>query len=123
MITEEDKIIWFWNIIAKSGLRREKLKDILMKLDRKDILVFQTLFVDFSVELQDEPYIDNMEESEDGIEDIANWIVSNGKEYYNKILSNPDLVPYSVEDRLNEVLYGVADEVFVERFGESTGVY
>lgn len=118
-----EKINWFWNIISEAALDREKLRNILKDMDREDIIEFQSIFVDFSVELQDEPYTDYMEESEDGIEDIANWVVSNGKEYYNKIIENPNSIPYSVEDRLNEVLFGVADEVFVDRFGESTGVY
>lgn len=118
-----EKMNWFWNIISKATLDREKLRKILKDMDREDIIEFQSMFVDFSIELQDEPYIDYMEESEDGIEDIANWVVSKGKEYYNKIIENPNLIPYSVEDRLNEDLYGIADEVFVDRFGESTGVY
>ena len=114
---------WFWNIIEQAAKDEEKLYSILSELRKKDILEFQTMFVDFSVELQDEPYTDYMEESEDGIEDIANWIVSNGKEYYEMILENPKKTPHSVEDKVHEILYGVADEVFLELFGESTGIY
>ncbi|MDR6528786.1 hypothetical protein J2787_004225 [Chryseobacterium rhizosphaerae] len=114
---------WFWSIIGKADLNRDKLKEILTGFSKEEIIKFQEEFVDASVELQDEPFIDYMEESEDGVEDIANWVVSNGKELYFQIMDNPEEIPHSVNDVTEQILYGVADEVCVEKYGESTGVY
>ncbi|MGE8526093.1 DUF4240 domain-containing protein [Chryseobacterium rhizosphaerae] len=114
---------WFWSIIGKADLNRDKLKEILTGFSKEEIIKFQEEFVDASVELQDEPFIDYMEESEDGVEDIANWVVSNGKELYFQIMGNPEEIPRSVNDVTEQILYGVADEVCVEKYGESTGVY
>lgn len=114
---------WFWSIIGRADLNRDKLKEILTGFSKEEIIKFQEEFVDASVELQDEPFIDYMEESEDGVEDIANWVVSNGKELYFQIMNNPEEIPHSVNDVTEQILYGVADEVCVEKYGESTGVY
>lgn len=114
---------WFWSIIGRADLNRDKLKEILNDFSKEEIIKFQEEFVDASVELQDEPFIDYMEESEDGVEDIANWVVSNGKELYFQIMENPEEIPHSVNDVTEQILYGVADEVCVEKYGESTGVY
>ncbi|MBP1991469.1 DUF4240 domain-containing protein [Paenibacillus eucommiae] len=114
---------WFWSIIAMAATNRQKLKEILSTFNKKDIIKFQEQFLDASIELQDEPYLAFMEQSEDGVEDIANWIVSNGRNYYDHILNNPEEIPYSVNDVTDQILFGVADEVCYEIYGEPTGVY
>jgi hypothetical protein len=38
-------------------------------------------------------------------------------------MDNPEEIPHSVNDVTEQILYGVADEVCVEKYGESTGVY
>lgn len=114
---------WFWDIISQANENREALRIILSNLDKDEIIQFQEQFVDAAVELQDEPFTDYMEESEDGIEDISHWIVSKGKAYYADILDNPDKVPHSVTGNTDGLLYGIADEVCREKYGESTGIY
>ena len=114
---------WFWKTIQMANSDREKLKDVLWGFELDELISFQEEFVDFSIELQDQPYTDYMEESEDGIEDIANWVVSKGKAFYDEILRNPQSLPRSVNLLSHEILYGVADEVCYEKYGKSTGVY
>ncbi|WP_159732531.1 DUF4240 domain-containing protein [Sphingobacterium sp. 18053] len=114
---------WFWSIIKKADCNREKLKEILSAFKKEEIIRFQENFVDASIELQDKPYTDYMEESEDGVEDIANWIVSNGLDLYVSVIENPERIPYSVNEFTNQILYGIADEVCTEKYGESTGIY
>ncbi|CAM3464940.1 ferredoxin [Sphingobacterium prati] len=93
---------------------RERLKEILFSVTKEEIIRFQEEFVEASVEFQSEPYIDFMEESEDGIADIANWIVSNGKDFCFKLMETPEEIPHSVADLTDQILYGVADEVCLE---------
>lgn len=70
---------WFWSIIDLVQGDRAELKTLLNNFTREEIGQFQDHFIEFSVELQDEPFTDYMEESEDGMEDISHWIVSRGK--------------------------------------------
>lgn len=114
---------WFWHLIELSNLNRQKLKEILYNLDKDELIEFQEFFVEFSIELQDEPFTNFMEESEDGIEDISHWVVSRGKEYYLDILNNPKKIPFSVNQFTEQILYGIADEVCIEKYNEVTGIY
>lgn len=118
-----DATNWFWNMIDQAKENREVLRIILSNLCKDEIILFQEQFVDAAAELQDEPFTDYMEESEDGIEDISHWIVSKGKAYYTDILAHPDKVPYTVTGNTDSILYGIADEVCLEKFGENTGIY
>lgn len=46
-----------------------------------------------------------------------------GKDYYDHIMEHPSEIPNSVNHLTDQILYGIADEVCYEIFGESTGVY
>ncbi|SKA37492.1 Protein of unknown function [Chitinophaga eiseniae] len=114
---------WFWGIISHAKEDRNTLKETLSAMAKDDILRFQEQFVDAAAELQDEPFTDYMEESEDGIEDISHWIVSKGKAFYAEIIHHPENTPHSVTGNTERILYGVADEVCLDKFGETTGIY
>lgn len=114
---------WFWDIVNESDQDENKLREILTGMDKNDIYRFQDLFVEAAVELRYEPFTNFTESSEDGIEDISNWVVSQGKAYYAEILKHPERIPYSVEDRINESIAHVADEVYFDKYGETTGIY
>ncbi|MGY3186314.1 DUF4240 domain-containing protein [Lysinibacillus sp. TE18511] len=114
---------WFWDIVNESDQDENKLQEILTGMDKNDIYRFQDLFVEAAVELRYEPFTNFTESSEDGIEDISNWVVSQGKAYYAEILKHPERIPYSVEDRTNESIAHVADKVYFDKYGETTGIY
>ncbi|SUI96918.1 Uncharacterised protein [Sphingobacterium spiritivorum] len=114
---------WFWSLIKNANLNRDTLRGLLANFSKDDLIKFQEEFIDASVELQEAPFVEYMEESEDGVEDIANWIVSKGKAFYFHVLNNPEETPNSVNDLTDQILYGIADEVCVEKYGESTGIY
>ncbi|WP_068984544.1 MULTISPECIES: DUF4240 domain-containing protein [Lysinibacillus] len=114
---------WFWEIVNESDQDENKLREILTGMDKNDIYRFQDFFVEAAVELRYEPFTNFTESSEDGIEDISNWVVSQGKAYYAEILKHPERIPYSVEDRTNESIAHVADEVYFDKYGETTGIY
>lgn len=112
---------WFWDIIMNADQNADKLREILREMDQENIVKFQEQFLDAASVLQDEPFLDYMEESEDGIEDVSYLVVGRGKKYYAEILNNPEKIPSTAEDC--EILFGIADEICIEKFGESTGVY
>ena len=119
-----DKEQWFWNIIANAKEDRELLRTILMEFSKDNIVAFQEIFVDLAAELQCKPFTDYIEESEDGVEDVSHWVVSKGRTYYEKILKHPELIPYSIKGNDSDtILYGIADEVCLDKYNDVTGIY
>ena len=115
---------WFWNIIQRAEKDQVKLKEILTTLSRDEVRRFQEEFVDASAELQGEPFTDYMiKGSEDSVEDVSHWVVSQGREYYEEILEDPEKIPESVEEDDSSILYAVAPKVYRERFGDILDVY
>lgn len=112
---------WFWDIIKNSDQNQATLRAILKKLTKEQIIKFQEQFLDAAGVLQDDPFIDYIEDSEDGLEDVSYLVVSRGEEYYFEILQYPEKIPETAEGF--QILFGVADEVCIELYGESTGIY
>ena len=83
------------------------------------LLRFHDELLDAAAELQGEPYANHMEESEDGQEDIAHWVVSQGRAYYEQVLAHPETIPYTVEDKPAAALHvGSTLVVYRSRTGE-----
>lgn len=114
---------WFWSIIDLVQRNRAELKTILSNFTKEEIYAFQDHFVEMSTEFQDEPYTDYMESSEDGQEDVAHWVVSGGKKYYEQILEEPSKIPHTVEGKNDGNLYGIASEVYYGKFQEELDIY
>ena len=122
-VSPENNEEWFWQIVKQTEKNRSKLLAILSGMEKEQIINFQEHFVDASLELQDQPYSDLVEGAEDSLEDVAHWVVSQGKEFYEQVIDNPSLMPIRVEESDPEILYGVAGEHYRERFGGNIGVY
>lgn len=114
---------WFWSIIALVERDRGELKKILEGFTREELEHFQDHFVEFSADLREEPYTQYMEKSEDGVEDVAHWVVSGGKKLYEEVLNKPELSPHTVWGKAAENLYGVADQVYFSKFNEEMDIY
>jgi hypothetical protein len=122
-IEKQYDLKWFWGIIDLVQGDRDELKTILNNFTREELEQFQDHFIDLSAELQDEPYTAYMEPSEDGVEEISHLIVSRGKKYYDSILSKPENAPRSAEGKHEEILYGIANEVYFFKFEEKMDRY
>ena len=110
---------WFWNIIAMSQKNRAHLKELLSTFSSEELRRFDDEFIQLAADLKDDPflqYIDS-DESEDGIDDIARWVVSQGRAYYEEVWSHPERIPSHIESGDEGILSGVADSVHYERFG------
>ncbi|SER73195.1 Protein of unknown function [Mycobacterium sp. 88mf] len=111
---------WFWDVIAAASRSRDHLREILGHLPKDAVYKFQDLFLDFAAELQDEPYRSSLgpDESEDGLEDAAHWVVSQGRVRYEAVLAEPSRMPSHVDVGDPANLGGLAYEVYFHRFGE-----
>jgi hypothetical protein len=111
---------WFWDIIERAQHDPKRLRDILWALSRDDVDRFKSEFDAAATELQDEPFTDYMdpEESEDGVEDIASWVVSQGEAFYRSVFEDPSRTPEHIDVDDASDLTGVAEEVYYQRFGD-----
>ncbi len=56
--------------------------------------------------------------SEDGIDIVACWVVSQGKEYYLSVWEHPETIPKRIGHDVSETLDGVAMDVYEEKGGD-----
>jgi hypothetical protein len=110
---------FFWEIIEQANNGHENLREILLKADKNTIYKFAGEFGTAAVELTDERYVDRMDvTSENSIKDICEWIVSQGKDYYEKIWNNPELMPKYDDIELVGNWESFAAFIYEEKFGE-----
>ena len=112
---------WFWTLINKADHKRDRLEAMLWEMTRQDIIRFHNEFQEAAVQLADEPFICHMDEglSEDGVQDVAEWVVSQGKGLYSDVWENPHHVPGRIEPGTTTTFSSIADNVFWDRFNES----
>jgi len=105
---------WFWDIIRRAEHNEEKLREILMGLDRGEVTRFIDEYDSAAVELMEPPYTNYLDalsrNSEDEVDYLARWVVSQGKEYYTQVLEHPRKMPRSRNGRENP-FSGVAVDV------------
>ena len=112
---------WFWDIISNAGSDQQKLRRILARLSREELIRFEDEFSEASAQLRDDPftrYVEGGDASEDAIEDAANLVVSLGRETFELVWTDPSLMPTHVDVGDPRILSGVADSVHYDRFGE-----
>lgn len=109
---------WFWEIVARSQTDRAKLAAILETLSKDELVRFEDEFEEAAAQLRDEPFARFIDEeaSEDMVQDVASFVVSQGKHYYANVWSNPEVIPAQVDAGDPRILSGVADGVHWRRF-------
>jgi hypothetical protein len=121
-----DEVRWFWQIIDQVTLQPDALYSILMGFNKEDIKKFKVEFDVLKSPLMWEiiPEVCTTYMSEDGLEDLSDWIVSQGSAYYYSILADHALCPTTGDQIiLDKLLYYVAFNVYYERFEEDLSDY
>jgi hypothetical protein len=110
----------FWEIIQRADKNEDKLREILKGLSKDEIYKFAGNFAEAAVQLNDSPFLQYIGPgvSEDGVEDISHWVVSQGKDYYKKVWENPETIPQHIEGDDPQILHGIAENVYEEKFEE-----
>ena len=107
----------FWKIIEQAQQDRKRFREMLKSMGRAPIIDFYWTYEELANHLRIERYWPHVHPdlSEDGLAELANWVVAQGKAYYKKILAHPDLIPPKKNDPglLSEVV-----EEFEERFND-----
>ena len=115
----------FWDAIVLAQQDYERFRTLLKQMNRRELIRFYWNYREAAAQFKWELYTDVLlsvmsELSEDTLDDICNWIVGKGKEYYTQIFYNPELMPNEIDNRDSalEILGEVIDE-YDERYGES----
>jgi hypothetical protein len=116
---------WFWELIRRANHSHETLYELLRGLTKGELHRFYDEFEAAAAELKAEPFLEfiDPEESEDGIDDIADWVVSQGFEHYKRTWETPSLIPARIDVGDPGSLSGVAGDVYFDKFGESIGSF
>ena len=110
---------FFWNIIERANKNPDNLEKILSESDKNTIYKFAGEFITAVIELTYDEFCENMDvSSEDSQENIREWIVSQGKDYYERIWNNPKLMPKYEDIQFDEILSYVAESVYEEKFDD-----
>ena len=90
----------FWKIIQEAEQDPAKFRKLFDEMDRDKIIRFYWTYEEVSNHLRTEkflPYV-HPDLSEDGLAELANWVVAQGKDYFENILENPQLIPPKKDD-------------------------
>ena len=108
----------FWNMINRAQKDRSKLRAILMELDREELNRFRYQYKEAAYYLTDDRFVKYMlGRSEDDIEDLTEWVVGQGKEYFMDIWNHPEHIPPYIPGSRESHLGNVVFKVWREKFG------
>lgn len=111
----------FWESIAAVGASPDKLTALLACLDRDALLALFNTYLEARTELRDRlwEFPESADSSEDTVDDLADAIVTQGRECYLGVFYRRCPLPPEDEWEDMPLLLHVFSRVFYERFGES----
>ena len=111
-----------WDVLKQALGDKAKLQGILDGLPKEEVLAFHRDFRralhGLWSTLESGGHLKHDEDlSEDTLEDMFAYVVSQGRDYYDDIISHPEKLRYDIHP--SEVPFlGVPRQVFLQRFGE-----
>jgi hypothetical protein len=103
----------FWSVIEEAQQDPERLHDIMKRMNRGGIIRFFWNYEEAAAHLI--PLFGDSGLSEDGIHELSNWIIAQGKDYYRRIWDHPELISGPMDD---PGLMGRTILEYERRFGE-----
>jgi hypothetical protein len=90
----------FWTIIDEARQDPNRFWELLKKMNRGKMIRFYWTYDELANRLRTDRYATyaHPDLSEDGLAELANWVVAQGKTYYRRILDHPDLIPPKKND-------------------------
>src|SRR5438477_251340 len=90
----------FWSTIEDAHQDPERFRAALHKMDREALADLYWTYEELANHLRTEKFVAHADPdlSEDGVAELANWIVAQGREYYATIFQQPELIPAKKND-------------------------
>lgn len=107
----------FWETVEAAQQDPARLRGLLKQMSRDEIINFVWVYQDAAAQLRADHYWHYVDPdlSEDGLAELANWVVAQGRDYYGRVWEDAAEMP----PRKNDAgLLRAAHREFKERFGE-----
>ncbi len=90
----------FWQIIEDAGQDRSKFRELLKTMNRGMMVRFFWTYEELANRIRTERHWRHADPdlSEDGVAELANWVVAQGREYYRNIFEYPEQIPSKKND-------------------------
>jgi len=111
---------WFWSLIERAEGDPDSLRATLEDLSSEDLVRFEDEFQHAAAQIRArrfQPYL-HPDLSEDGAQDVANFVVSQGRAFYTDVWRDPSHIPARVDEDDPRILSGIAGDVHYEKFDE-----
>jgi hypothetical protein len=110
----------FWEIIKEGQHSQDQMRHVLQRLGKKALEAFGIHFDYLVADLAMQVKSSGQKMSDDTLDLLAGWVVSQGEEHFTKVFDDPSLFPKVSEAdySLKENFYGLAGWVYEERFHE-----
>jgi hypothetical protein len=109
---------WFWETVERGGRDPDRMREVLDSLSGEELQRFADEFEWAITQMRGRRFAQVHGDSEDIAEDVAAWVVSQGRDYYARVYDDPALFPNLDHLSLSESFVGLAEQVYEERFGE-----
>lgn len=108
----------FWRVVEEARQDPDRMRELLKGMSRKKLKHFAWTFEALATELREEPFTKHTapELSEDGIFEVAHWVVAQGKDFYEKVWEDPSKMPRT--KKRDPGLLGAIEKTYKERFGD-----
>jgi hypothetical protein len=91
----------FWSLVDLARDDREAYRARLRQLDETELVRWYWTFDRLAGWLRDSPYVEHMDPGlmGDDVDDVAQWVVAQGRDAYFDVIDHPDHVPKEVARR------------------------
>ena len=89
----------FWKLVELAKDDHARFKETVRAMKRDELKQFYWNFVDAASQFKGDPYRAFMSDqlSEDGVDDVSQWVVGQGREFYWNVVNFPKEVPVRVD--------------------------
>jgi len=111
----------FWQLIDSGLSDPEVVLNRIRGLSEQELVDFWWLYQDQIDEVTEPEYTQNFPGhavSEDDLEDVASWVVQQGRAYYEDVRDNPSKFPGQVPKDAGPSYRGEAVEVYDDRYDD-----
>jgi hypothetical protein len=123
MLRAHDFDPYLWDVLVEANGNPEQLRSILQEASKEGVVLFYKEFSRAVRNLWQSPIAVHLRPhlSDDSLEDVLAYIVGQGSDYYDAVITHPEKAPRQVRSRDAEFL-GIVGLLFWNRFNEEISI-